>query len=250
MPLGFVDLPLWQCVVLAFLPPTVIAVIGWFLSKRITQANDNVMTSISRIAGAALVFICAFMVATLWQQTTTFLDGWRSEYRAATELQRTADILSATQANDVHRSVAAYMRAVHDTEVEPPNDWATIWQGSQEATLALIETAAVTEKTAASLPPDQAKELRTGMQVLEDARVHRFERGIQPGSPAVIILVVLLLAWSTILILSLYPGSQQRGVKMFQTVMSVVIVGLVQVPVYYLIGTGAVQEFVAGLYTG
>lgn len=248
MPLGFADLPLWQCFLLAFLPVIIIAVIGAVLSPRVKQSNDNLMTSVGRISGAALVFICSFMIITLWQQTTSFLESWRGEYRAAVELQRTADVVVGSKNTSVQNAVTDYVRAVHDTEVQPAGDWKGYWQGSPEATQALIAAAAAAETTAATLPPDQALELRNGIQRLEDARVQRFERSVQPGAPTVILFTVMLLAWCTTLILGLYPQGGQRGVKTFQVTMTIVVIGLLQVPVYYLIGTGPVRQFVSDLF--
>lgn len=245
--LGFLELPLWGCLFLAFVPPALIALLGYRLSKKIEQKNDNLMTSLARFTGAALVFICAFLVGTLWTQTTAFLDGWRVEYRAAKELQRTADSLSGARGDAITSAVDDYLRAVKDTEVAPEQEWGAMWEGSDQASAALVKVHRTSERTAVDLPALDATDLRAADQKLLAARDQRFERSVRDGTPLVIFFVVLLLAWTAALCLSMYPMGSQRWVKVFQTCVIVVVIGLVQLPVYYLIGSAPMREFVYNL---
>lgn len=247
MSLGFLNLPLWGCILLAFVPPALLALVGFRLSSKIEQKSDNLMTTLARFSGAALVLICAFLISTLWNQNTQFLEAWRAEYHAAQELQRSAALVTAGGGEAVKVAVDDYLRAVRDTEIQTNRDWVDLWRGSDAAAAALLEVQIATEATVAGLPSLQAKELRDGEQGLINARDARFERGIQPGTPLVILFVVLLLAWAAALSLSMYPMPNQRWVKVFQTCMVVFIVGMIQLPVYYLFGSGPVSEFVYGL---
>lgn len=244
MSLGFLELPLWGCILLALVPPTLIALVGYRLSKRIDQKNDNLMTSLSRFSGAALVFISAFLVANLWTQTTAFLEGWRVEYRSAKELQRSADLLIGDKSDQITSAVDDYLRAVRENEVTPPQDWVSMWQGSEQASKAMIDIQRATAETAQGLPAFEASNLQAAQQRLVTARDQRFARSIQAGTPVVIFFVVLLLSWAAALCLSMYPMGSQRWVKIFQTTMAIVVITLVQLPVYYLIGSGPVREFV------
>lgn len=244
MSLGFLELPLWGCIVLAFVPPALIALLGYKLSKKVEQKNDNLMTTLARFTGAALVFISAFLIATLWTQTTSYLDGWRVEYRSAKELQRTANMLIGKKSQTINTAVDEYLQAVKDEEVAPLQDWAAMWEGSEKASQALLKVQKATESSTAGLPALEAEDLRAAEAKLAEARDQRFVRSVRAGTPLVIFFVVLLLAWVAALCLSMYPMGSQRWVKIFQTTVIVVVIGLVQLPVYYLIGSQPMREFV------
>lgn len=71
-------MPFWACLVLAFRPVAIFAALGLRLSWRIERTNDNLMTTMARFSGAALVFVCAFLIGTLWSQTTAVVQGWQA----------------------------------------------------------------------------------------------------------------------------------------------------------------------------
>lgn len=247
MSLGFLELPLWACIIVAFVPPALIALLGLRLSRRIDRANDNLMTTLARFSGAALVFISAFLVGTLWPQTTSALEAWRVEYHAAKQLQRSAGLLADEQGIPISQAVDGYLYAVRDHETAMSADWAQLWQGSDQGIEALWKIGVAIEEGAPQMPAGAPKDLREGVEKLVTAREQRFQSGVQPGTPLVMFMIVLLLAWTATLCLSLYPSGGQPWVKRLQATVVVIVVGLVQLPVYYLLGTGPVREFVAGL---
>lgn len=241
-------MPLWACVLIAFLPPALIAVVAFQLSGRIDRANDNLMTSLVRIAGAALVVVCGFLLGTLWAQTSAYLEGWRGEYRAALELQRAVEILAPGEGEAVDAAVRDYLVAVRDTEIGMSGGSGSIWAGSTEATRALLATGEQLTALADGQSRTVVAELQASAERLLSARDRRLELGVPPGVPLVVLIAIALLAWAAVLALSLYPATPQRRVKALQTALVVLIIGLVQLPVYYLSGSGPVREYVTSLF--
>ncbi|MFN8126292.1 MAG: hypothetical protein U0R64_07285 [Candidatus Nanopelagicales bacterium] len=245
--MAFHDLPWWGCVLLAFIPPAIIAFIAYRLSQRVNRDNDNLMTSAGRFSGAALVFLCAFLVGTIWTQTTAYLEGWRVEYRTALELQRAAEILAPNTSKPLVAAVDNYLTAVRDHEVDPDQPWQDRWTGAPAVTDAALATNSALTTLSATMPRHDAAALTAIGDRLIQARDRRVELSLQPGVPDLVMIVVMLLAWCATLCLAMFPPTSQLGVKRFQTIMIVVIVGLVQVPVYYLGATESVNEFVTTL---
>lgn len=243
-------MPFWACLVLAYTPVAIFAALGLRLSWRIERTNDNLMTTMARFSGAALVFVCAFLIGTLWSQTTAVVQGWQAEYRAAVELQRSAELVAGDQAGAIHDSVDEYLRTARDTETTKSVDTRAVWQGSDEAARAIADLGLTVDTIADGLQPDSAKNLRTSAEHLLQARNDRFDRALQPGVPLAILGVVLLLACTATLSLSMYPSGGQPWVKRMQVAVVVLVARLVQLPVYYLIGNGPVHSFVVALIPG
>lgn len=248
----FSSLSSWGCVLLAFGPASVIAIVVARFSSRIDRSNDNLMTSILRVSGGALVFLTSFAIATVWQQASSYLNEVHSEYAAARALAREAGLeLPGDQAEIVSSALDGYMSAAMTKEFSQPfsptEDPPA--QGEFEVAVEAIAKAAATAGTATGTSAGQtnATAAVTGTSVssrldaLIAARDTRVDRNSQPGVPLVVALTVMFLAWIVVALLSLYPGTQPR-VKAMHVTMAVLVVGLVQLPLLYLGSNNSTRE--------
>lgn len=241
----FADLSPWACILTAFLPVTVIATITAFLSHRIDRANDNLMTSIARLSGASLVFISAFTIATAWQQTSAHLNDVAAEYSATLNLERVSEAATTPEsAAAVMAALTTYGTEIYDYELGGGVSFRGSEQGN--AAFANVRTqVAAARQTATST--DGATNLQNALTKLADARSKRLDFNGQPGIPMVVLLIIMLLAWTVTAVLGIYPMAGQGWVKALQVTAVVTVVGLIQLPIYYLGSTASTHELVIGM---
>lgn len=243
--LFFAEMTPWAAIALAFVPVAVIATITAFLSHRIDRANDNLMTSIARVSGAALVFISAFTIATIWQQTSAHLNDVAAEFSASLNLERVAETATTPEATEaVLAALGNYANQVYDHEL----GGGVSFRGSDEGNAAFSQVRAqVSASQQQAGSTEAATSLESALTKLTDARAKRLDFNGQPGVPIVVILTIMLLAWTVTAVLGIYPLADQGWVKAFQVTALVTVVGLIQLPIYYLGSTESTHELVIGL---
>ena len=241
----FADLSPWAAILLAFLPVAVIATGTAFLSHRIDRANDNLMTSIARLSGAALVFISAFTIATIWQQTSAHLNDVAAEYSASLNLERVAESTTTPEAAaGVLAALANYGEQIYDHEL----GGGVSFRGSEQGNAAFSEVRRqVSAASQVATAADGATSLQSALTKLGDARAKRLDFNGQPGIPIVVVLAIMVLAWTVTAVLGLYPVADQGWVKAFQVTAVVTVVGMIQLPIFYLGSTQSTHELVIGM---
>ncbi|MEI8080898.1 MAG: hypothetical protein WCI74_03540 [Actinomycetes bacterium] len=237
-----IDLRPWTVVALSFVPVAIFATLGAVLSKKVHPENGSLMTSILRIAGGALVFVAAFTIANLWAQANKYLDEVTTEYAAGWELdsavQTTAPPATATA---VRTALRVYRQEVERTEIGlhvPP-------EGSPEARVAFADVEAQTAKAVAqaSSPPVGAS-VEKALEDLADARSKRVDYPELAGLPGIIVITIMVLAWATALLLGLFPGTDQKWVKVVQTGATVLVLSMIQMAVLYLATRAGMIEII------
>lgn len=249
----FSSLSSWGAVLLAFVPPAVIAVVLARFSSRIDRSNDNLMTSVLRVSGSALVFITAFTIATVWQQASAYVNEVHTEYSAARTLARAASLeLPADKAEAVASALDGYLSVAADVEfaqplspTEPPPAQEAFEQAVSEIVQALPAEGAATTATSGL----KAASTQTRLDELISARDARVDRNNQPGVPLVVALAVMILSWIVVALLALYPGTQ-GWVKALHVSVSVTVVGLIQLPLYYLGSNDSTRDLLGYMIRG
>lgn len=238
----FEDLPPFATIALCVVPVAIIAAVVAPFSSKVDRSNDNLMTSIARLSGAALVFISAFTIATIWGQTNVYLNEASAEFKAEYSVVRIAEeVLPEADAQTINTAATAYGQAVlaYELGARVPI------QGSQQAITALKDMRSTIDAVKPNATtPQGAQELSDAMKALGTAREARLDHSGQPGIPSAVQLAVMLLAWTTTAVLALYPGTQQGWVKAIQVTAMVTVVSLIQIPLMYLSSRASVLELV------
>ncbi|MEI6622271.1 MAG: hypothetical protein WCP28_10230 [Actinomycetes bacterium] len=237
-----IDLSPSGVLALSLIPVMIFAVGGATLSTKVGVGNDNLLTSVLRIVGGALVFVSAFTVANLWQQADKYLYEVTAEYAAGWDLDGAVQAAAPPAAAD---AVTAVLRSYRDevarTEIGrhvPP-------EGSTESRAAFAAVQAQTTKAVAQAStPELGANIKDAMKTLTDARSKRVDYPELAGLPGVIVVTIMLLAWIAALLLGVYPGGGQRWVKVVQTSAAVVALCMIQVAVFYLATRAGMTEVV------
>lgn len=249
----FSSLSGWGAVLLAFLPTSIIAMVLARFSSRIDRSNDNLMTSILRVSGSALVFITAFTIATVWQQASAYVNEVHTEYAAARTLAHAATLqLSADQAEQVASALDGYLAVAAQQEFSQPLSPTAPPPAQNEFDQAVAAIAALMPADAAqssSGTSTKASSMGTRLDDLITARDNRLDRNNQPGVPLVVALTVVLMAWIVVALLALYPGTQ-GWVKALHVTAAVTVVGLVQLPLLYLGSNESTRELLGHMISG
>lgn len=249
----FSSLSSWGVILLAFGPTSVIAIVLARFSGRIDRSNDNLMTSILRVSGAALVFLTSFTIATVWQQASTYLNEVHTEYASAASLAREAALeLTPEAAETVSSALDGYLATVAQLEFSQPISPVAPPPAQADFERAVAAIAAASANASAS-PTAAATVSSTSVASRLDAfiaaRDARLDRNSQPGVPLVVALTVIMLAWIVVALLALYPGTQPR-VKALHVTLAVTVVGLVQLPLLYLGSNNSTRELLGQMIGG
>ncbi|MFN8125553.1 MAG: hypothetical protein U0R64_03470 [Candidatus Nanopelagicales bacterium] len=230
------------CLTLAFVPVTLFAVIGAVLSPRVPAGNDATLTAVLRIGGGALVFIAAFLIGNLWSQANTYLAEVTAEYAAGWNLDDAVkEAVPATQAEAMTVALRTYREEVRATEIGthvPPD-------GSPEAQRAFATVLAEAHRARADAAATQdGAAVARAADELSDARDQRVTYPELAGLPGVVIITILVLAWIVSFLMGLFPWSGSRAVKTIQTGAAIVVIGLIQLAVFYLATRAGLIEII------
>lgn len=230
----------WFCLALSFIPVAVIAVLGSLLSRRVKASNENLVTSVLRFGGGALVFVAAFTIGGLWQQTNLYLGEVTAEYAAGIDLRETVkQTNSPSTAAAVESALKAYRDQVAQTEI----GLHIPLSGSTESRDALAEVHAQVDKAIIAAPtPEDSTSIRHAVRALDEARADRVDYPERAGVPGVVIMTIMVLSWIVALLVGIFPAGEQRWVKAIQVGTGVIMIGLIQMAVYYLATQSGVVE--------
>ncbi|MDP3971503.1 MAG: hypothetical protein Q8P61_01145 [Candidatus Nanopelagicales bacterium] len=230
----------WFCLALSFIPVTVIAVLGSLVSSRARMTNDNLLSSVLRFGGGALVFVAAFTIGGLWQQTNLYLGEATAEYAAGIDLRDTVrQTSSPSTAAAVESALKAYRDQVAQTEI----GLHIPLSGSTESRDALTEVHAQVEKAMIEAPtPEDKTSIGHAVRAMDKARADRVDYPERAGVPGVVIMTIMVLSWVVALLVGVYPTGGQKWVKVIQVGTGIIMIGLIQLPVYYLATQSGVVE--------